>query len=164
MIIINRAWNITAFIFVVCSLDHYWGSLGGTCTQSKTHKRNYPVLSLSLCHTQTCMVLAVQCLSENNSALTTSSLMVAQSNQRYSGCSKSGLSTLSVDFFFLSRTFPLFPLLLCCQSTRFTWAAAFAFCFWWPVSMLWFSHAGSYKPAGPAVVLMTCPSEHSCYC
>lgn len=30
--------------------------------------------SLSLCHTQTCMVLAVQCLSENNSSLTTSSL------------------------------------------------------------------------------------------
>lgn len=155
------------YCFYICCL--FFRSLLGKSwwylyTVKDSQEKLSSPFSLSLCHTQTCMVLAVQCLSENNSSLTTSSLMVAQSNQRYSGCSKSGLSTLSVDFFFLSRTFPLFPLLLCCQSTRFTWAAAFAFCFWWPVSMLWFSHAGSYKPAGPAVVLMTCPSEHSCYC
>lgn len=154
------------YCFYICCL--FFRSLLGKSwwylyTVKDSQEKLSSPFSLSLCHTQTCMVLAVQCLSENNSSLTTSSLWLHRAIRGTPVVVRAVWVHFMWIFFFLSRTFPLFPLLLCCQSTRFTWAAAFAFCFWWPVSMLWFSHAGSYKPAGPAVVLMTCPSEHSCY-
>lgn len=108
------------YCFYICCL--FFRSLLGKSwwylyTVKDSQEKLSSPFSLSLCHTQTCMVLAVQCLSENNSSLTTSSLMVAQSNQRYSGCSKSGLS-FSVPYFSSFSTSSLLPVhqvhLSCC--------------------------------------------------